>query len=123
MQNFFWVPTARYFGRRPVFVFTSVLFFATLPWAATTHNWNSLLASRIIMAFAGSATEALPAAIVSDLFFLHERGFWMGAYSLFLSVGAAIGAIISGFIISGVGYRWVFWVSPPSLLYYMTDNS
>ena len=99
-----------YFGRRPVFVFTSVLFFATLPWAAATHSWNSLVASRILMAFAGSATEALPAAVVPDLFFLHERGLWIGSYSIFLGVGASIGAIISGFLISTIGYRWVFWV-------------
>jgi MFS family permease len=64
------------------------------------------------MAFAGSATEALPAAVIPDLFFLHERGLWMGLYSLFLTVGGAIGAIISGFMITNVGYRWVFWVMP-----------
>ena len=62
------------------------------------------------MAFMGSSTEALAAAVVPDLFFLHERGYWMGIYTLFLSAGAALGAIISGFVITGVGWRWNFWV-------------
>jgi MFS family permease len=62
------------------------------------------------MAFMGSATEALAAAIVADLFFLHERGWWMGVYMIFLANGGAVGAIISGFVITGVGWRWLFWV-------------
>jgi MFS family permease len=62
------------------------------------------------MAFMGSSTEALAAAVVPDLFFLHERGWWMGIYTLFLTAGGAAGAIISGFVITGLGWRWSFWV-------------
>jgi MFS family permease len=64
------------------------------------------------MAFMGSATEALAAAVVADLFFLHERGWWMGVYMIFLANGGAIGSIMSGFVITGVGWRWLFWVLP-----------
>ena len=62
------------------------------------------------MAFMGSSTEALSAAVVPDLFFLHERGWWMGVYAFSLTAGAASGAIISGFVITSLGWRWSFWV-------------
>jgi MFS family permease len=57
------------------------------------------------MAFMGSSTEALPAAVVPDLFFLHERGYWMGVYTFSLTAGPALGAFISGFVIMALG-RW-----------------
>jgi MFS family permease len=99
-----------YFGRRPVYIFTSFFFFGAVIWSASTHNFNSFIASRVFMAFMGSSTEALAAAVVPDLFFLHERGWWMGVYTFFLTAGAALGAIISGFVITALGWRWSFWV-------------
>lgn len=62
------------------------------------------------MAILGASTEALAAAVIPDLFFLHERGKWMGIFFLFLTNGGAFGAIMSGFIITDLGWRWVFWV-------------
>lgn len=43
-------------------------------WGAKARSFESLLWSNIVAAFAGSSTEALGAAMVNDLYFLHERG-------------------------------------------------
>lgn len=63
--NFFWVPLANYFGKRPVFVFASLLLCLCYVWGAVATSFKSLLWSNIIAAFAGSSTEALGAAIVN----------------------------------------------------------
>lgn len=63
--NFFWVPLANYFGKRPVFVFASGLLCVCYIWGAVATSFNSLLWSNIVAAFAGSSTEALGAAIVN----------------------------------------------------------
>lgn len=63
--NFFWVPLANYFGKRPVFVFASLLLCLCYVWGAVASSFRSLLWSNIIAAFAGSSTEALGAAIVN----------------------------------------------------------
>lgn len=63
--NFFWVPLANYFGKRPVFVFASLLLCICYIWGAVATSFKSLLWSNIIAAFAGSSTEALGAAIVN----------------------------------------------------------
>ena len=84
--NFFWVPVANYFGKRPVFVFASGLLCVCYIWGAVANSFRSLLWSNIIAAFAGSSTEALGASIVNDLYFLHERGAKMGVYMNFISV-------------------------------------
>lgn len=87
--NFLWVPVSNYVGKRPVFVFCSLLLSVCYLWGALAQSFESLLWSNIIAAFAGSSTEALGAAIVNDLFFLHGR-FACSLKSDRLAVGADI---------------------------------
>lgn len=68
--NFFWVPLANYFGKRPIFVISTLLLAVCYLWGALAKTFRSLLWSNIIAAFAGSASEALAASIVNDVFFL-----------------------------------------------------
>jgi hypothetical protein len=56
---------ANYFGKRPIFVFSSLLLCVTFIWGANAQSFESLLWSNIVGAFAGSSTEALGAAIVN----------------------------------------------------------
>lgn len=109
--NFFWVPLANYFGKRPIFVFASLLLCVCYIWGATAKSFQSLLWSNIIAAFAGSSTEALGAAIVNDLYFLHERGKFMGIYMNAISGGNTLGPLICGFVVQSLGWRWHKWIA------------
>ena len=109
--NFFWVPMANYLGKRPVFVFASLLLSLCYLWGAVANSFKSLLWSNIIAAFAASSTEALGASIVNDLYFLHERANLMGVYMNFISGGNTVGPLLCGFITSGVGWRWHKWLA------------
>lgn|ERR1700734_3492866 len=102
---------AMYFGRRPIFVIASFGFFGTGIWCATATSFNSLVAARVLVIFFGSCSEGLAAAIVADLFFLHERARWMAVYIFFLVNGTTFGSIVSGFTITDLGWRWHHWVS------------
>jgi MFS family permease len=64
-QNFFWVPTGEYFGKRPVFVIASLILFCSIIGSAVSTSFEGLLASRVLAAFGGSSTEALGAAMVN----------------------------------------------------------
>jgi len=66
--------------------------------------------------FAAACSESLSAAINADLFFLHERGYWMGVYSFVLQAGGPVGSIVSGFAIQALGWRWHLWVPSSQLL-------
>ena len=88
-----------------------LLFFACLIWGATTHSFHGLEASRVIGTFALSCGEAVPAIVVKDIFFLHERGWWMGVYMVFFQCLPSLLVVVSGFTISGLGWRWHFWVT------------
>lgn len=109
--NFFWVPVANYWGKRPVFVVASCLLCACFLWGAVSSSFDSLLWSNVVAAFAGSSTEALGASIVNDLYFLHERGAKMGIYMNSIAGGNTIGPLVCGFIITGLSWRWHKWIA------------
>ena len=88
----------------------SFLGLAGTVWCAEAKNYGTLVAARVVSAFAAAACEGLTVAISADLFFLHERGWWMGLYIVFIQAGAFLGALLSGFIIDSLGWRWHFWV-------------
>ena len=44
------------------------------------------------------------------MYFMHERGKYMGIYVVFVSNGAHLAAIIGGYIALDIGFRWCFWV-------------
>jgi len=108
--NFFWTPTALYFGKRPIYLFVSFVAFATCIWCAEAHAFHSFVGARVVSSFMYAASEGLAAAISSDIFFLHERGWWTGVYLISLMGGVSLGGVFSGFIITNLGWRWHFWV-------------
>jgi MFS family permease len=109
-QIFLWVPTAVYLGVRPTALIALTFCFVTCIWSASTTSFRSLEAARVVCSIAASCGEVLPAIIVKDIFFLHERGRVMGFYLIFFQSMPSIGILMAGFVISGAGWRWWLWV-------------
>lgn len=78
------------------------------PYATTESQW---LANKIIQGFFAAPIEALCEISIADIYFSHERGTYMGAYSLFLFGSNFVAPIISGFINDGQGWQWVLYWS------------
>lgn len=53
--------------------------------------------------------EALPETTITDLYFTHERGTYLGWYAWFLASSNFFAPVISGFINDGMGYKWCFF--------------
>lgn len=47
---------------------------------------------------------------MSDIYFSHERGTYMGVYAFVLAGSNFFAPIICGFINEKVGYKWVFYI-------------
>jgi MFS family permease len=103
-------PTAIVFGKRPVYIFTGVVFLGTCIWCAKASSYNSLLAGRFIQGIAVSPVEVLPSATISEIFFLHERAFSLGIYVLLLLSGKNLIPLVGAVIIGNKGWQWVFWI-------------
>ncbi|KAK6950179.1 hypothetical protein Daesc_008505 [Daldinia eschscholtzii] len=111
VSNFFWVPSALYFGKRPVFILACAITFAAAIWAASTDNFASLQAACVVGGLGGGASEALGAAIINDIYFLHERGSKMAWNLIMLAFGSSIGPLIGGYLIESRGLKWGKWLS------------
>ncbi|KAI1431316.1 MFS general substrate transporter [Xylaria sp. CBS 124048] len=103
-------PTAILYGKRPVYLFGAVLFIISAVWCALSPNFTSLLLARIFQGIAVSPVECLPSATIAEIFFLHERAFRIGIYTLLLLGGKNLVPLVSAVIINLRGWRWVFWV-------------
>lgn len=103
-------PTAILYGKRPVYLFGAVLYMATSIWCAASPNFTSLVLARIFQGIAVSPVECLPSATIAEIFFLHERAFRIGIYTLLLLGGKNLVPLVSAGIIQSMGWRWVFWI-------------
>ncbi|KAF4424553.1 hypothetical protein FACUT_10285 [Fusarium acutatum] len=103
-------PTAILWGKRPVYLGSAILFIGTSLWAAWSPSFNSLLAARVFQGFAVSPVECLPSATIAEIFFLHERAYRIGIYTLLLLGGKNLVPLVSAVIIGGLSWRWVFWI-------------
>ena len=102
-------PTAILFGKRPVYLFSALLFLLSAVWCALSPNFPSLAVARIFQGISVSPVECLPSATIAEIFFLHERAFRIGIYTLLLLGGKNLMPLVSAAIIQALGWRWVFW--------------
>jgi len=65
------------YGRRPVYIIAFIGYTATAAWAGAARTYSSELAARVLMGFFSGSGECLAPLTIADIFFLHERGFYM----------------------------------------------
>lgn len=49
--------------------------------ASQANTYEGLMVARVIQCFGSGVCEALPVQLVNDIFFLHERGKYIGFYT------------------------------------------
>ncbi|KKA24829.1 MFS transporter, partial [Rasamsonia emersonii CBS 393.64] len=103
-------PTAILWGKRPIYLLGATLFILSAVWCALSPNYPSLVVARIFQGLAVSPVECLPSATIAEIFFLHERAYRVGIYTLLLLGGKNLVPLVSAAIIESRGWRWVFWV-------------
>lgn len=102
----FWQPMALTFGRRGVYLASILLMVPLCVWTAYSETAGEWYAHRILIGFAASPFESLPAVTVFDLFFAHNRGTYTGAYVFILFGGTFIAPLVAGWFNDAYGWRW-----------------
>ena len=75
-----WNPISNVYGRRPLYLGSVILYLITSVLSGISTNYGMLLAFRFLNGFLGGMSS-LGIATVTDIFFVHERGFYMGIYT------------------------------------------
>lgn len=103
--NLFWVPLMRVIGKRPVYLISLPILVAANIWSWGTHDYKQLLASSICSGFAASAAEATVPSIVTDLFYVHERGSALMIFHMAISSGLFLEPLINSFVAQYSSWR------------------
>lgn len=99
-------PIALAYGRRGVYLFSTLLNVPIMIWTANSSSPGEWYAHRIIIGIVNAPIESLPEISVADLMFAHERGTWMAAYVLVLFESNFIAPLIAGWLNDAIGWRW-----------------
>lgn len=108
LSLFFVSPIAKIYGRRPMFVFASLIMMATSIWGALASNYASLLGARVVAAIGMAPYETLVQCVIGDIYFVHERATRIAVWNLLLVGGINAGSTVAGYITEASGYRWTF---------------
>ncbi|OQE11548.1 hypothetical protein PENVUL_c002G00772 [Penicillium vulpinum] len=105
----FFMPLVHKYGRRPIYIFSVALQFASCIWQAQTYTVGDLMGSGLISGIGGAISEIIVQITIADMFFVHQHATMNGWYVIGQSTGAFLGPVASGYIVVAQGWRWMWW--------------
>ncbi|OGM40832.1 cycloheximide resistance protein [Aspergillus bombycis] len=93
------------YGKRPVYLGTTVGLMVSCFWAAEAKSFRSFVAARVLCGLCMAPMEALVPASIADIWFVHERGFRTAIFNLGVLGGINLAVPIAAAIIEYGSYR------------------
>jgi len=102
-----------YFGRKTYFIFSLIGFTISSVLCGISFNLPMLIAARILQGLCGGGLLAKAQAILFETFPPAEQGLAQAVFGVGVIAGPAIGPTLGGFLVDGLGWRWIFFVNIP----------
>ena len=100
-------------GRRLLFLVGIAIFTLGSLLCGASLGIVFLSISRAFQGSGGAIMFATSLAILSESFQARERGIAFGVYGAVSGLAVAVGPIIGGALVTGLGWRWIFFVNVP----------
>jgi EmrB/QacA subfamily drug resistance transporter len=101
------------FGRVRMYEAGFLIFIVGSALCALAWNETSIIAFRVLQGVGGAFISANSGAVIADLFPVEKRGKAYGYTSVGWSVGAVLGIVLGGAIVTYISWRWIFWINVP----------
>ncbi|KAL4970589.1 major facilitator superfamily domain-containing protein [Aspergillus stella-maris] len=105
----FWKPFAERYGRRPIFLTSLVCSLVGNIGCARSPSYATMGLCRAITGFFICPAAAIGSGVVREIFFTRDCGRYVGIWALMVTLGVPSAPFIFGFVVTRVGYRWIYW--------------
>jgi EmrB/QacA subfamily drug resistance transporter len=106
--------TADRIGRKRVFLIGLVVFTLGSALCAAAPSLNALIVARVLQAIGGSMLNPVAMSIIRNVFEdPRERAQAIGVWGAMVGLSSALGPVLGGGLVDGVGWRSVFLVNLP----------
>ncbi|KAI2792348.1 hypothetical protein POX_b02385 [Penicillium oxalicum] len=102
------IPLAKKFGRRPVYILSTALMLASSFWAARLNTLAELYAVNLLLGLSGATNETIAEMTISDLYFVHHRASMNGLYMTMVMIGSFLAPIGAGLQATRQDWRWSY---------------
>jgi EmrB/QacA subfamily drug resistance transporter len=101
------------FGRKLLYIGGYALFTGASLLCGMVFDVKLLIIFRLLQGVGGGMLGANSLTILAKASGPQRRGRAMGLFAAAQAVGVSAGPVVGGLLLSGLGWRWVFWVSVP----------
>ncbi|MDF2921860.1 MAG: oxidoreductase [Paenibacillaceae bacterium] len=104
------------FGRKPVFMAGCALFALGSLLCMFANSMSSLIIYRAIQGMGAGSVIPITFTIIGDIYKLEERGKIQGLISSVWGVSSLVGPLLGGYVVSYLGWEWIFGFNVPLTL-------
>ncbi len=101
------------YGRRKLYVIGLSVFTAASALCGAAQSSTMLELSRGLQGVGGAIMFSVSLALLADAFRGKDRGVAFGVWGAITGVAVAVGPIVGGALVSGLSWRWIFFVNLP----------
>lgn len=100
-------------GHKKLFIAAIALFVAGSVIGGVADNMSWLIVGRAIQGAGGGGLMIQAMSIITVLISARERAKYSWIFAVVFTVPSVIGPILGGWLTTGPGWRWVFWINLP----------
>ena len=101
------------FGRKRVYTLGFAIFTLAAVLAGSSNAILGLILFKLLQGVGAAMIQSNGIAILASVFPTSERGKVLGLFMTVVGVGAIAGPVVGGLIVSGLGWRFVFFLGAP----------
>ena len=101
------------FGRVHMYEMGFLIFVLGSLLCALSWNEASIISFRLLQGVGGALIASNSGAVIADTFPPETRGRAYGFNSIGWNVGAVLGVVLGGVIVTYLSWRWIFWINVP----------